>query len=226
MKEIRKKLISMQDKKYREFHAGLIPTKDKDAIIGVRVPKLRAYAKEIIKQGKSGEFIKELPHKYYEEYMLHVIILSHQKDFDEVIKETERILPYIDNWAVCDTFSPKVFRKNTEALLPYIDKWLKSDREYTVRFGVKMLMDNYLDENYIPQCLEKVAAVRNDEFYVRMMIAWFFATALAKRYDAAVRYIEENRLEKWTHNKTIQKAVESYRVTDEHKAYLKTLRRK
>lgn len=225
MTEIQQQLFQWQDPQYKSFQEKLVPTVAPERIIGVRLPQLRAYAKELAKDEARGPFLQALPHRYQEEMLLHVLVLLYEKDFERLIAETERVLPYIDNWAVCDTFSPKCFRRHTEELLPYIDRWLVSEHEYTVRFGIKMLMDFYLDEAFSPLYLEKVATVRHDAYYVRMMAAWYFATALAKQYDAAVPYFTEQRLETWTHSKAIQKAVESYRVTDEHKAYLKTLRR-
>lgn len=225
MTEIQQQLFQWQDAPYKSFQEKLLPTVAPGRIIGVRLPQLRAFAKALAKEGRGDPFLRELPHSYYEEMLLHVLVLLREKDFDRLIAETERVLPYIDNWAVCDTFSPKCFRRHTEELLPYIDRWLGSEHEYTVRFGIKMLMDFYLDEAFSPLYLEKVAAVRHDAYYVRMMAAWYFATALAKQYDAAIPYFTEQRLETWTHNKAIQKAVESYRVTDERKANLKTLRR-
>ena len=225
MTEIQQQLFQWRDAPYKSFQEKLLPTVAPGRIIGVRLPQLRAFAKELAKDGRRDPFLRELPHSYYEEMLLHVLLLLPEKDFDRLIAETERILPGVDNWAVCDTFSPKCFRRHTGELLPHIDRWLTSDREYTVRFGIKMLMDFYLDEQFLPVYLEKVAAVRHDAYYVRMMAAWYFATALCKQYDAAIPYFTGQRLEKWTHNKAIQKAVESFRVTDGHKAYLKTLRR-
>ena len=225
MTEIQQQLFQWRDAQYKTFQEKLLPTVAPERMIGVRMPQLRAYARELAKDACRGAFLRELPHPYYEEMLLHELLLMPEKDFDRLIAETERVLPYIDNWALCDTFSPKCFGRHTGELLPYIDRWLASDREYTVRFGIKMLMDFYLDEHFRPLYLEKVAAVAHDAYYVRMMAAWYFATALAKQYDAAIPYLEERRLDAWTHNKTIRKAVESFRVTGERKAYLKTLRR-
>lgn len=219
---IQEKLFSLQDLKYRDFHAKLVPGIDKDRIIGVRVPDLRKLAKEIpLEEAKA--FMGELPHKYIEENNLHGFIISSMKDFEAVIRELEAFLPYVDNWATCDLISPKIFKKNLDELLPYIDKWLKSQETYTIRFGIEMLMSFYLDADFKPEYLEKVAKIRSEEYYVRMMVAWYFATALAKQYDASIGYIEQHRLEDWTHRKTIQKAVESRRLTPEQKNYLKTL---
>ena len=191
-----------------------------------RTPAVKAYAKELRKSGKHTDFTAHLPHRYFEEYLLHVMVLNDEKDYETVIRETERLLPFIDNWAVCDQFVPKVHKKHTEELLVHIKKWLDSDAEYTVRYGMKMLMSFYLDEEFKPEYMEMViGADRTDLKYVSLMTAWYFATALAKQYDSAVKVIEDNRLDRVTHNKAIQKAVESFRVTDEQKAYLKTLRR-
>lgn len=225
MEQITQQLIEMRDEKYRAFTARLIPNISAEAIIGVRKPVLRKFAKERL-QGEVGEeFMRELPHRYIEEYLLHGLLIERIKDFRRALEETERMLPYIDNWAVCDILSPKVFSRHTAELLPTIDRWLASGRTYTVRFAMNMLMAHYLDgDNFTPEHLERVARACNEEYYVRMMTAWYFATALAKQYGTAVEYIEQRRLDRWTHNKTIQKAVESYRVTDEHKSYLRTLR--
>ena len=225
MTEIQQQLFQWQDTTYRAFQLSLIPTRYPETVIGVRMPQLRAYAKALAKGEQRETFLRTLPHVYYEELLLHVLLLSGEKDFDRLIAETERVLPHIDNWAVCDTFSPKLFRRYTGELLPYIERWLLSEHEYTVRFAIKMLMDFYLDEQFSPAYPAKVAAVRHEAYYVRMMAAWYFATALARQYDAVIPFLTEQRLDTWTHNKTIQKAVESYRIPDERKAYLKTLRR-
>lgn len=224
MTKIQKDLFEMQDLKYRDFHSKLIPTLDKDKIIGVRTPQLRSYAKRMIKSGEAAEFIKNLPHKYYEENNLHIFILNEMRDYDALIIEAERFLPYIDNWATCDAFSPKAFAKNTEQLEPRVREWTASDKTYTVRTGLGMLMKFYLDEKFKTEYLSAAAAVRSEEYYINMMIAWYFATALAKQYDAALPYLTGKKLDVWTHNKTIQKAVESYRITAEQKEYLKSLR--
>ncbi|MCR4695044.1 MAG: DNA alkylation repair protein [Pseudobutyrivibrio sp.] len=225
MTEILQFLFDNQDKTYQSFQQKLCPSVEPERIIGVRIPILRHYAKILLKENKAEDFLKDLPHKYYDEYMLHVILVSQEKDFEKAIAQVEAVLPYIDNWAACDTLSPKAFKKNPMALLEYIHRWLESDGEYELRFGIKMLMDHFLDEKFDEAYLEMVAAVESDAFYVKMMVAWYFATALAKQYDSALVYIKEGRLERWTSNKSIQKAVESYRVTEDHKAYLKTLRR-
>ena len=224
---IQKHLFEIRsDPDYRALQQKIIPNVDPDTIIGVRTPAVKAYAKELRKSGKHTDFTAHLPHRYFEEYLLHVMVLNDEKDYETVIRETERLLPFIDNWAVCDQFVPKVHKKHTEELLVHIKKWLDSDAEYTVRYGMKMLMSFYLDEEFKPEYMEMViGADRTDLKYVSLMTAWYFATALAKQYDSAVKVIEDKRLDRVTHNKAIQKAIESFRVNDEQKAYLKTLRR-
>ncbi|MBR4404393.1 MAG: DNA alkylation repair protein [Clostridiales bacterium] len=224
--DIYKELISLQDKGYRDMQITIIPSVKPESIIGVRTPQLRALAKELSKRDDVSDFLNELPHKYFEENQLHAFILSGMKDADEVIKLVDRFLPYVDNWATCDQMSPKVFKKHKDLLLEYVDKWLKSDLTYVKRFGIGMLMEHFLDEDFKTSYLTKVSKIRSDEYYVNMMTAWYFATALAKQYEAALPYIEKQKLDVWTHNKSIQKAVESYRITPEQKEYLKTLKRK
>lgn len=221
---LREKLFALQDLKYREFNSKLMPTVDPETVIGVRTPDLRKLAKEFAKTPQAVEFMKCLPHEYYEENNVHGFIIETIKDYDEAIAQLEIFLPYIDNWATCDLISPKVFKKHLPELLEKIKEWTKSGETYTVRFGIEMLMSHYLDAEFKAEYLEIPASVKSDEYYVNMMIAWYFATALAKQYDAALPYIENARLDKWTHNKAIQKAVESYRITAEQKAYLKTLK--
>ena len=223
--EIIKRLLELSDEKYADFQAKLTPTIDRNKFIGVRVPEVRKLAKELYKTAQYEDFIKDLPHKYYDENMLHGLILSEYKDYDDCISEVERFLPYVDNWAVCDIMSPKCFKKNKDRLIAKITEWSGSDAVYTSRFGIEMLMSHYLDEDFKEEYLEIPAKVHLDDYYAKMMVAWFFATALAKQWDATIPYIEEARLEIWTHNKTIQKARESYRITDEQKNYLKTLKR-
>ena len=217
-------LFRLQDKKYADFQAKLIPTVEADRVIGVRTPELRAFAKVLSKDGDTAAFLSSLPHQYFDENQLHAFVISLEKDFDKCIGEVEAFLPFIDNWATCDQLSPKAFKKEPEKLLPYIRTWIKSDKVYTVRFAIGMLMQHFLDGRFDPQYAEMVAAVRSEEYYINMMIAWYFATALAKQYDAILPYLEEKKLDDWTHNKAIQKSVESYRITPERKAYLKTLR--
>ncbi len=225
---IRERLFQFQDLAYRDFQSRLVPDISKDSMIGVRTPAMRKLAKELFGSDQAESFLKELPHKYFEENMLHFFLISRLKDFDECIRELEHFLPFIDCWPVCDQSSPKSFKKNHEKLLPYIKKWLSSDHIYTARFAMRMLMNEFLDEDFQAQYLEwvavKKAPVGQDDYYLKMMQAWYFATALAKQYDTSLIYIEQKKLESWTHNKTIQKAIESFRVSEEHKEYLKSLR--
>ncbi len=223
--QIRETLFSMQDIPYRDFQSKLIPSVAKEAFIGVRTPDLRKYAKQLAKEKDVEVFLRDLPHKYFDEYQLHAFILQEIKDFDRCMEETERFLPYVDNWATCDQCAPKAFRKRRAELLEHIRVWLRSEHTYTIRFGIGKLMQLFLDEEFSPEYPELVAQIRSNEYYVNMMIAWYFATALAKQYTATLPFIEENRLDPWTHNKAIQKAVESYRITPEQKTYLKTLKR-
>ena len=217
-------LFQLQDKGYRDFQSKLIPTIPVETIIGVRIPVIRKLAKEYGKDPESVEFLKQLPHTYYDENILHALLVAEIKDYEVCVKEVEHFLPYVDNWAVCDIFSPKVFRKNKDKLIDKIREWTASGQPYTCRFGMEMLMTHFLDEDFRVEYLEIPAAVHSEEYYVNMMIAWFYATALAKQWDAAVGYIEKKCLDPWTHNKTIQKARESYRITREQKEYLKTLK--
>ena len=221
--EIKNELYSMHEEKYRDFSSSLIPVISKNSIMGVRIPELRRYAMELIKEGRSENFIKDIPHEYFEENALHGFIIESIKDFSECIGELERFLPYVDNWSVCDSVSPKVFKKHKAELLEHIKKWLSSEQAYTVRYGIKMLMCHYLEEDFSPEYPRLVAEVKSEEYYVNMMRAWYFATALAKRWEDIIPYIENGILDTWTHNKTIQKARESYRITPEKKEYLKSL---
>ena len=222
---IRNSLFDMQDKAYRDFHSRLVPNIDKNTIVGVRTPLLRKYAKKLSKEQNICLFLQDVPHKYYEENNIHGFIIQNIKDFDECINMLEKFLPYIDNWATCDMLRPGVFKNNTERLYQYILKWIKSDKPYTVRFAIGMLNSYYLDEYFKKEHLELVSCVKSQDFYVKMMISWYFSTALAKQYDAAISFIEGNALDKWTHNKAVQKAVESLRITDDKKMYLKTLKK-
>lgn len=224
MESITKLLFELRDEEYAKFQAKLTPSVDPKLFIGVRVPDVRKLAKELKNDPGVEVFFQELPHKYYDENMLHGLLISEIKDFDIAIKETDRFLPYVDNWAVCDIMSPKVFKKHKTELIECIRKWAKSKKTYTIRFGIEMLMSHYLDDDFKAEYLDIPARIRSDEYYVNMMTAWFFATALTKQWDSAIQYIENVRLDKWTHNKTIQKAVESYRITDEQKSYLRTLK--
>ena len=222
--KIRKHLFELHDLKYRDLQLKIIPTADRNTVIGVRTPELRKLAKQLARHEDIQEFLDDLPHKYFDENQLHAFIVSEMKDYDRCMAETERFLPYIDNWATCDQMSPKVFRKHRRELLEHIKVWINSAETYTVRFGIGMLMEHFLDEDFAPEYPEMAAGVRSEEYYVNMMIAWYFATALAKQYDAVIPFIENHRLDTWTHNKTIQKCVESYRITAEQKEYLKTLK--
>lgn len=222
--EIQQNLFRFQDIKYRDFQSKLLPTVNPVSVIGVRTPVLRDYAKRLIKAGGYEEFLDNLPHRYFDENQLHAFIVSGIRDYDRCIKEVGRFLPYVDNWATCDQMSPKIFKKHKTNLLSYIKMWMKSSEPYTVRFGIKMLMEHFLGDDFDISFPETVAEIRSEEYYVRMMIAWYFATALAKQYDAILPFVENKRLDVWTHNKAIQKAVESYRITAEQKEYLKTLK--
>ncbi|MBR6137081.1 MAG: DNA alkylation repair protein [Bacilli bacterium] len=226
MDKIKEKLFKLQDKKYREMQTKIIPNINPDTIIGVRTPELKKFAKELIKSGEYSSFIEELPHKYFDENQLHAFIISEEKDYDKCLDYFNKFLPFIDNWATCDQATPKGFLKNADKLIDYIKVWIKSDEPYTIRFGIGMLMRLYLDENFKEEYLKWVSQIKSSEYYVNMMIAWYFATALAKQYDKTIKYIENNKLDVWTHNKAIQKAIESYRVSDEHKDYLRKLKRK
>ena len=218
-------LFALQDIKYKEFDQRLIPTVDPSTVIGVRKPDLRKLAKVLFKESRYEAFLSTLPHRYHEENFIHAMLIEQMKEFPKAIEETEKFLPYITNWEVCDSFSPKCFKKNKAFLLERIRQWLVSSDEYTVRFAVKMLMTHFLDDGFSKEYLMLVANVSSEEYYVRMMQAWFFATALAKQYDETLALLESNVLPVWVHNKTIQKAVESYRISDEQKQYLRTLKR-
>ena len=217
-------LFALQDKSYADFQSKLLPTVARETVVGVRTPDLRKMAKQVSKTPAAQEFIQALPHRYFEENQLHAFILSEEKDFNISITNLELFLPYVDNWATCDQLSPKCFKRHTYELLPYIRKWLKSRHTYTVRFGMGMLMRYYLDGEFKQEYLEWVASIKSEEYYIRMMQAWLFATALAKQWDATLPFINQRRLHTWTHNKAIQKATESYRITAGQKELLKTLR--
>ncbi len=214
----------MQDEKYRDFQVKLIPSAEPDTVIGVRTPQLRKYAGQLLKREDVSAFLDDLPHRYFDENQLHVFIISGIKDYERCINEVIRFLPYVDNWATCDQMSPKIFKKHRKELLENVELWLSSKETYTVRFGIGMLMEHFLDEDYDTKYPEMVAAVRSEEYYINMMIAWYFATALAKQYETVIPFIENKRLSDWTHNKAIQKAVESYRITQEQKDYLRGLK--
>ena len=221
---IRETLFSLRDEKFAAFQARLIPNVAPERIIGVRTPALRKLAKTLRGSGEAEEFLKALPHDFFEENNLHAFLLCEMKDFEACVQAVEDFLPYVDNWATCDLMSPKIFKKHLPELREQILVWMASSHTYTIRFGIEMLMTFYLDEQFQPEYLDWVAGVRSEEYYVNMIIAWYFATALAKQYDATLPFIQEHRLDPWTHNKAIQKAIESYRITDEQKAYLRSLK--
>ena len=221
---IRETLLSLQDGEFAAFQARLLPNIAPERIIGVRTPELRKLAKQLRGSSDGEAFLKALPHKFFEENNLHAFLLCETKDFKRCVQAVEEFLPYVDNWATCDQLRPKAFARNKQALLPHICSWLDSDREYIRRFGIGMLMSHFLDEDFREEYLRWVSDIHSEEYYVNMMIAWYFATALAKQYEAALPFIENRRLDPWVHNKTIQKALESFRVSDERKTYLKTLK--
>ena len=227
MTEIQSRLFEMQDEKYRLFHARLIPNIAPEKIIGIRLPVLRKFAKEIFGTKSAEDFLSALPHEFYDENNLHSFLLERIKNFEECVAAVEKFLPHIDNWATCDTLSPAVFKSHKKTLLTHIKKWISSDAVYTVRFGIGMLLKHFLDEDFDEKYLASVAKIRGaitDEYYVKMMQAWFFATALTKQYDAALPFIEQKKLQPWTHNKAIQKALESRAIPAERKKYLRTLK--
>ncbi len=225
LEEVRAELFRLQDCAYGTFQSKLIPTIPPETIIGVRTPALRVYAKTLEAHPERDVFLKDLPHRYFDENQLHAFLLCRIKDMDPCLAAVNRFLPYVDNWATCDQMSPKVFRNNRDRLIEEIPIWIASERTYTVRFAIGMLMQHTLDELFDEKYLETVAAVQSDEYYVNMMRAWFFATALAKQYEATVPWIKQCRLDRWTHNKSIQKAVESNRLSEEQKRYLKQFRK-
>lgn len=224
MEKLQKALFDNQDKEYRVFQQKLMPGIKLDDIIGVRLPVIRKIAKENAKTEDAKKFLDSLPHKYYDENQLHGFLINLIKDYDECVKRIDEFLPYVDNWAVCDSINPKMLSKHKEELIKDIKRWVSSKETYTIRHGIHMLMAFFLDSDFKKEYLEIPGKIVSDEYYVNMMIAWFFATALAKKWDATITYIEEKKLPVWVHNKTIQKAIESYRVNEEHKQYLRTLR--
>jgi len=224
MQSITEQLFALQDIEYKQFHSKLMPTINPDVIIGVRTPELRKLAKQLAKSTNVEKFLQELPHRYYEENNLHGFLIEFIRNFDACIAALNKFLPYVDNWATCDMMAPKVLKTDLPKLYEWVKVWIASEETYTVRFGVNMLMKYFLDEAFLPEYPALVASIRSEEYYVKMVVAWYFATALAKQYDAVLPYIKEHRLDIWTHNKTIQKAVESYRISPEQKAYLKTLK--
>ena len=223
-KTVQKELFVLQDLKYRDFHAKLIPSVDKEKVIGIRTPALRAYAKKFGKKEEAKQFLEILPHQYYEENNLHGLLIEQIKDYDTCLEELERFLPYIDNWATCDMLAVKVVKNHLDTFIDEVYRWMESDHAYTIRFGISMLMRYYLEDAFQMEYPEKVAQIRSEEYYVNMMRAWYFATALAKQYDKILPFIEKQKLDVWTHNKTIQKAIESYRITPEQKEYLRGLK--
>lgn len=225
-KEIERILFENRDGEYAKFQAKLMPNVSAEHIIGVRIPVLRSISKRLAKDKDIGEFLADLPHKYYDTNNLHGFIICECGDYDDTIKHIDALLPYVDNWATCDLLNPRSFKKNRNRLIGDIDRWIASDETYTIRFGIGMLMSHYLDGDFKTAYPEKVAAIKSEEYYVNMMRAWYFATALVKQWKASVPYMEKHRLDKWTHNKAIQKAVESRRITAEQKMYLRTLKRK
>ena len=223
---IQERLFTFQDTDYKAFNKTLLPTVDEHTMIGIRMPVLKKFAKEFFRTEPEcvADFMNSLPHQYFEENNLHAFFIENISDFDTAIKETERFLPFIDNWATCDSFAPRIFKKYPDAVYQKILQWIQSDHPYTVRYAIGLLLSNYLDEQFRPEMLELVSNVRSSEYYIDMMIAWYFSFALIKQYDKAIPYIEKKILDPFTHRKTIQKAVESRRISVEIKAYLKTLK--
>ena len=224
IEKLEEQLFEMQDLKYRDFHSKLLPGIDKETLIGIRTPMLRKFSREFAKTPEAEEFLQILPHRYYEENNMHMMIVTGIKDYETCLAEVKKFLPYINNWATCDLPAPKCFEEYREELLPVIREWLLTTDTYTIRYGIGLLMRLYLDDMYRPEYADLVARVRSEEYYVNMMIAWYFATALAKQWDTVIPYLEERKLDRWVHQKTIQKAVESFRITSEQKVYLKSLR--
>lgn len=222
--DVQKRLFEMQDAEYRDFHAKLVPTMEKTKFIGIRTPMLRKFAKKFGKTEESEIFLQVLPHQYYEENNLHGLLIEQIRDYDKCLEELERFLPFIDNWATCDLLALHMMKKHRDIFIREVFRWIESDQPYTIRFGISMLMRHYLDEEFKTEYPEKVAAIRSEEYYVNMIRAWYFATALAKQYENVLPFLEKRQMDVWTHNKTIQKAIESYRITSEQKEYLRTLR--
>ena len=222
--ELQQQLFTLQDLKYRDFHSRLLPGIDKETIIGIRTPVLRKFAKEFGKTEIAKAFLQELPHQYYEENNLHMMLISEERDYEICLEQVKAFLPYIDNWATCDLPLPKCYAKHKEDLISEVKQWMASGKTYTIRYGIGVLMRLYLDEDFRPEYLEWVADIRSEEYYVNMMSAWYMATALAKQWDAAIPWLEEKRLSEWVHKKTIQKAIESYRITPEQKMHLRLLK--
>ena len=222
--KLQKQLFELQDLKYRDFHSKLMPETDKETVIGIRTPVLRKFAKEFAGTSEAEAFLRQLPHRYYEENNLHMMLITGIKDYEKCMEEIQRFLPCIDNWATCDYPAPKCFARHKDQVLEEAKRWISSGETYVIRYGIGMLMRLFLDEDFSSEYLEMAAAVQSQEYYVNMMIAWYFATALAKQWDTTVPYIEQHKLSDWVHRKTVQKAVESYRITPEQKEYLKGFR--
>ncbi len=218
---IQQRLFQMQDIKYRDFNSSLIPNLPKERFIGVRTPQLKKLAKELFGSEAASDFLSTLPHRYFEENQLHAFLIMEEKDFDKCLEMTKKFLPYVDNWATCDQLSPKVFYKNSHSLLSMAEKWLQSKNTYEIRFGISVYMRYFLDEDFKTEYAEKIAEIKTDEYYINMMISWYFATALYKQWDLILPFLTEKRLSKWVHNKAIQKARESKRITKEQKKFLK-----
>ena len=217
MNQVYEMLLKAKDDNYKEFQSKLVPNISKDSILGVRTPEMREIAKEVFNSSFKDEFLNDIPHKYYEENIIHMFVVSLIKDFDECIKELDKFLKYVDCWPVSDQASPKCFKKNHDKLLPVVKRWILSSHIYTSRFGMRILMNEYLDKDFKEEYLELVSSVKCDDYYLKMMQAWYFATALAKQYDSTIKYVENHKLDDWVHKKSIQKAIESFRVSDEHK---------
>lgn len=224
MDDIKQRLISMSDEKYKSFQARIINTVDKEKILGIKTPDLRKLAKKLVKEGSAEGFMRGLPHEYFDENQLHALIISDMKGYDEALAEVNSFLPYVDNWATCDQLRPKAFKQNRSRLIGEIRGWLGSEHIYTVRFGIEMLMVHFLGEDFKPEYLRWAADITSGEYYLKMMVAWYFAEALALRYDESLPYIKDRRLDPWVHNKAIQKATESRRIPEDIKEYLKTLK--
>ena len=223
MTELQERLFAIQDESYRDFQCKLMPTVAREVVIGVRTPKLRALAKNLRGTWEATAFLSALPHRYYEENNLHAFLIEQITDFDACVAALDAFLPYVNNWATCDSMNPKVLGKQKDRLLPVIERWLDSKDTYAVRFGIKQLMTWFLDADFEERYLARVSRIRSEEYYVNMMIAWYFATALAKQYTATLPYLEEHRLPDWIHSKTVRKAIESYRISKEQKDHLRTL---
>lgn len=221
---VQERLYALRDEKYQAFQSKLVPNLPAEVILGVRTEPLRQLAKELFGTPEAEEFLRQLPHGFYEENLLHFFLIALIREPSACIERIEAFLPYVDCWPVCDQATPKCFRKNHSLILPYIKRWIESEHIYTARFGIRMLMNEFLGDDFREEYLEWVASKTGDAYYLRMMVAWYFATALAKQYDKSVVYLEKHRLDAWTHRKAIQKAVESFRVSEEHKTYLRTLR--